>query len=81
MAFDVMASEVDNGKMRVPLSDVMLDQEDNGKGHSVSIPFGRQDCTVFRKVMSREGTIQEFGSCPAHRRADEGLADDAEDAR
>lgn len=55
-----MVSEVDNGKMRVPLSDVMLDQEDDGKGHSVSIPFGRQGCTVFRKVMSREGTIQEF---------------------
>ena len=26
----------------------------------MSIPFGRQDCTVFRKVMSTEDTITEF---------------------
>ena len=60
LAFDAMISEVDNGKMRVFLSDVMFDQETDGKGRKVSIPFGRQDCTVFRKVMSTEDTIQEF---------------------
>ncbi len=60
LAFDAMISEVDNGKMRVFLSDVMFDQEEDGKGRKVSIPFGRQDCTVFRKVMLTEGTIQEF---------------------
>lgn len=60
LAFDAMISEVDNGKMRVFLSDVMFDQEADGKGRKVSIPFGRQDCTVFRKVMSTEDTIQEF---------------------
>ena len=32
----------------------------DGKGGRVSIPFGRQDCTVFRKVMSTEGAIHEF---------------------
>lgn len=60
LAFEAMISEVDNGKMRVFLSDVMFDQETDGRGRKVSIPFGRQDCTVFRKVMSTEDTIQEF---------------------
>lgn len=40
LAFDAMISEVDNGKMRVILSDVMFDQEEDGKGRKVSIPFG-----------------------------------------
>ena len=60
LAFDAMISEIDNGKMRVFLSDVMFDVERDNKGGRVSIPFGRQDCTVFRKVMSTEDTIQEF---------------------
>ena len=60
LAFDAMISEIDNGKMRVFLSDVMFDVERDGKGGRISIPFGRQDCTVFRKVMSTEDTIQEF---------------------
>ena len=60
LAFDAMISEIDNGKMRVFLSDVMFDVERGEGGSRVSIPFGRQDCTVFRKVMSTEDTIQEF---------------------
>ena len=55
-----MMSEIDNGKMRVFLSDVMFDVERDGKGGRVSIPFGKADCTVFRKVMSTEDTIHEF---------------------
>lgn len=60
LAFDAMINEVGAGKMRIFLSDVMFAQEEDGKGQKVSIPFGRQDCTVFRKVMSMEDTIQEF---------------------
>ncbi|WP_419004868.1 hypothetical protein [Collinsella stercoris] len=60
LCYDAMMSEIDNGKMRVFLSDVMFDVERDGKGGHVSIPFGRQDCTVFRKVMSTEDTINEF---------------------
>lgn len=60
LCYDAMMSEIDNGKMRVFLSDVMFDVERDGKGGRVSIPFGRQDCTVFRKVMSTEDTINEF---------------------
>ena len=60
LAFDAMISEIDNGKMRIFLSDVMFDVERDGGGGRVSIPFGRQDCTVFRKVMSTEDTITEF---------------------
>lgn len=60
LCYDAMMSEIDNGKMRVFLSDVMFDVERDRKGGRVSIPFGRQDCTVFRKVMSTEDTINEF---------------------
>ena len=60
LCYDAMMSEIDNGKMRVFLSDVMFDMERDGKGGRVSIPFGKGDCTVFRKVMSTEDTIHEF---------------------
>ena len=60
LCYDAMMSEINNGKMRVFLSDVMFDVERDGKGGRVSIPFGRQDCTVFCKVMSTEDTIHEF---------------------
>ncbi|WP_273446379.1 hypothetical protein [Thermophilibacter provencensis] len=62
LAFDAMISEADNCKKRVFLSDVMYYQETDGKGRRVSISFGRQDCTVFRKVMSAADTVQEFAS-------------------
>lgn len=60
LCYDAMMGEIDNGKMRVFLSDVMFDVERDGKGGRVSIPFGKGDCTVFRKVMSTEDTIHEF---------------------
>ncbi len=66
LAFDAMVSEVDVSKMRIFLSDVMFDREREG-GKCVPIPFGKGDCTVFRKVMSTEDTIQEFA--PALRTA------------
>ena len=59
LCYDAMMSEIDNGKMRVFLSDVMFDTERDGRGGRVSIPFGKTDCTVFRKVMSTEDTIHE----------------------
>ena len=57
--FDALINEVDVSKMRVFLSDVLLDREKSG-GKAISIPFGKSDCTVFRKVMSAKDTIQEF---------------------
>ena len=59
LCYDAMISEIDNGKMRVFLSDVLFDVEAEGSAR-VSIPFGRQDCTVFRKVKSVDDVIQEF---------------------
>jgi hypothetical protein len=41
-------------------------------GRRVPIPFGKGDCTVFRKVMSTEDTIQEFA--PALRTGAQGKA-------
>ena len=60
LTFDALMNEVDAGKMRIFLSDVMFDQREDSKGKRVSIPFGKQDCTVFRKVMSTEDMVQEF---------------------
>ena len=59
LTFDALINEIDVSKMRVFLSDVLFDREKTGD-KAISIPFGRQDCTVFRKVMSTEDTIQEF---------------------
>lgn len=60
LTFDALISEVDASKMRVFLSDVMFDQKTDGKGKRIPIPFGKGDCTVFRKVMSTEDMVQEF---------------------
>lgn len=59
LTFDALVSEIDVSKMRVFLSDVLFDREKSGD-KTISIPFGKSDCTVFRKVMSTEDTIQEF---------------------
>ncbi len=72
LAFDALINEVDVSKMRVFLSDVMFDREKDEKGVRVPIPFGKGDCTVFRKVMSTEDTIQEFA--PALRTEAQGQA-------
>lgn len=60
LAYHALINEVDAGKMRVFLSDVMFDQERTNDGRRVPISFGKGDCTVFKKVMSTEDTIQEF---------------------
>ena len=59
LTFDALINEIDLSKMRVFLSDVMFDRETDGN-KSVTIPFGKQDCTVFRKVMSTDDMIHEF---------------------
>ena len=51
---------MDVSKKRVFLSDVLFDKDQDAKGRRVSIPFGKGDCTVFRKVMSTDDVIQEF---------------------
>lgn len=72
LAFGALMNEVDAGKMRIFLSDVMFDQREDSKGKRVSIPFGKQDCTMFREVMSTEDMVQEFA--PALRTAAQGEA-------
>ena len=71
LTFDALTNEVDVSKMRVFLSDVLFDREKTGD-KAISIPFDKQDCTVFRKVMSTEDTIQEFA--PALRTASQSEA-------
>lgn len=72
LAFDALINEVDMSKMRIFLSEVLFDKESDGKGKRVSIPFGKQDCTVFRKVMSTEDMVQDFA--PALRTASQAEA-------
>lgn len=60
LAYDALINEVDVSKMRVFLSDVMFDSEKTDDDRRVPIPFGKGDCTVFRKIMSTEDTITEF---------------------
>lgn len=72
LAYDALINEIDTGKMQVFLSDVMFDQEKTPDGRRVPIPFGKGDCTVFRKVMSTEDTITEFA--PALRTEAQGKA-------
>lgn len=71
LTFDALINEVDVSKIRVFLSDVLFGREKTGD-KTISIPFGRQDCTVFRKVMSTEDTIQEFA--PALRTSSQAAA-------
>lgn len=72
LAYDALINEIDAGKMRVFLSDVMFDQEKTSDGKRVPIPFCKGDCTVFRKIMSTDGTITEFA--PALRTEAQGKA-------
>lgn len=60
LAYDALINEIDAGKMRVFLSDVMFNQQKNSNGNRIPIPFRKGNCTVFRKVMSTEDTITEF---------------------
>lgn len=59
LAFDALVNEISAGKMRIFLSDVMFDYDKNGD-KKTPIPFGKGDCTIFRKVMSTEDVVQEF---------------------
>ncbi len=59
LAFDALVSEVDLSKMRIFLSDVMFDRDAGDKGRP-PIPFGKNDCTIFRKVMSTDELVKEF---------------------
>ena len=40
LAFDALISEVDNGKMRISISDMLFDREEHTKNKRVPIPFG-----------------------------------------
>ena len=60
IAFDSLVNEISVSKMRIFLSDVMFDKETTSGGKKVTIPFGKDDCTIFRKIMSTDDMIHEF---------------------
>lgn len=53
LTFDALINEIDLSKMKVFLTDVLFDREQDGNKNA-TVPFGKQDCTVLRKVMSTE---------------------------
>lgn len=57
MAYDALVNEIDAGKMRLFISDSLIDRGEDGK--AAPLPFGR-DNTVFRKVDSMEEMVKEF---------------------
>ena len=59
LSYDAIFSEVDLSKMRIFLSDMMFEVEDRD-GKPTAIPFGKDDCTVYRRVQSTEDMIQIF---------------------
>ncbi len=60
LTYDAMMNEVDLGKLRLFVSDMLLDYGDEeGKVERSPVPFGR-DNTVFRKLNSTEDLVKEF---------------------
>ena len=60
VAFESLVNKVEVSKMRIFLTDVMLDKESSGAGKKVAFPFGKNDCIAFRKIMSTEDIIQDL---------------------
>lgn len=59
LAYDAIFTEVNLAKMRIFLSDMMF-EVDRKDGKAAAIPFGKDDCTVYRRVQSTDDVIQTF---------------------
>ncbi len=57
MAYDAMVNEVDLGKLRIFVSDSLIERGEDG--NSDPLPFGR-DNTVFRKLDGMDEVVKEF---------------------
>ena len=62
LAYDAMVSEVDLGKLRIFLSDMMFETVSGEGGEAMHvIPFGKNDATIYRMGdMGDNGPIKEF---------------------
>ena len=59
LAYDAIFTEVDLTKIRVFLSDMMFEVDSSGGKRKV-VPFGKNDCTVYRKLSSTEDMLEVF---------------------
>lgn len=67
--YDTIMNEVDLGKLRLFLSDMMFEVDNKG-GKTRAIPFGKDDNIIFRKVMSsKDDNIYSYA--PSLRTADQ----------
>ena len=60
LAYDAIFNEVDLAKMRVFVADTLLEFNTSGDGKKRVIPFGKNDATIYRKVMSTDDVIHEY---------------------
>jgi len=58
--YDTVMNEVDLGKLRLFLSDMLFEVDSDGKGNKRAIPFGKSDALMFRKVASNNDDIHEY---------------------
>lgn len=64
LAYDAMVNEVDLAKMRIFISDMLVeystyDEQGNKVSHKQALPFGK-DNTIFRKVASNDDLITTY---------------------
>ena len=62
LAYDAMLNEIEQGKMRLFISDMLIeyqDRDEGGKAVKRPLPFGR-DNVIFRKVSANDDVIKEF---------------------
>lgn len=60
LCYDAIFNEVDMGKMRLFLSDLLFEVDKDHDGTRQPVPFGKRDSLIFRKVASTEDVIKEF---------------------
>lgn len=60
MAYNALINEVDLGKLRVFLSDMLIERTGDDGDKPRAIPFGKSDATIFRKISSSDDLVKEY---------------------
>ena len=60
LCYDALMTEVDLSKLRVFMSDMLIEYAEGRDGVRTPIPFGRDDAAVFRKVSADSDLIQAY---------------------
>lgn len=60
VCYDAFIGEVDLGKLRIFVNDLLIQRREDEDGNVRPIPFGKEDATIFRNVDSNDDLIHEF---------------------